>query len=200
MYINPKPIFNPKDYNLDFLKEKIKPLIYYLYSSLGEKDGNWRKFVVFLEKVDGFSIYPRTCSIDVIEIKNIYCYFNVLSNRDYSFLSEIDFTFDWQKSDFCQLKPITPFRIRVEIVKRWRDEENEEERDEESGEESKEKQPIINIDKTFKLDECVICLTNLPNVLLCNSGHIAICLECNKLQNSKSCPVCKTVNPIKRIV
>ena len=31
--------------------------------------------------------------------------------------------------------------------------------------------------QTFKNDDCVICLTNLPNVLFCNCGHIAICTE-----------------------
>ena len=56
----------------------------------------------------------------------------------------------------------------------------------------------INADKSFKSDECVICLTNLPNVLFCNCGHIAICVECDKTKSLKNCPICKTKNTIKR--
>ena len=50
----------------------------------------------------------------------------------------------------------------------------------------------INAEQTFKEDECVICLTNLPNVLFCNCGHIAICTECDKTKSLENCPVCKT--------
>ena len=56
----------------------------------------------------------------------------------------------------------------------------------------------INADKSFKSDECVMCLTNLPNVLFCNCGHIAICVECDKTKSLKNCPICKTENAIKR--
>ena len=58
----------------------------------------------------------------------------------------------------------------------------------------------INADKSFKSDECVICLINLPNVLFCNCGHIAtcICVECDKTKSLKNCPICKTENTIKR--
>ena len=95
----------------------------------------------------------------------------------------------------------------VRIIKRWDDEEREEERKEESEEESKEEseeeskeEPIINTEKTFKSDECVICLTFPPSVLFCNCGHIAICAECDKVKSLKNCPVCKTENTIKRTI
>ena len=65
----------------------------------------------------------------------------------------------------------------------------------------KNKKQIINAEQTFKEDECVICLTNPPNILFCNCGHIAICIECNKTGESLgNCPVCKTENTIKRII
>ena len=66
--------------------------------------------------------------------------------------------------------------------------------------ESEEKEPIINIGKSFKSNDCVICLTNPPNVLFCNCGHIAICIECDETKSLKNCPVCKTENAIKRII
>ena len=33
-------VFKPEDYSFDFLKEKIKPLCYYLFSSLCGNSGN----------------------------------------------------------------------------------------------------------------------------------------------------------------
>ena len=58
----------------------------------------------------------------------------------------------------------------------------------------------INTDISFKSDECVICLTNSSNVLFCNCGHIAICVECDEVNGLDVCPVCKTKNTIKRTV
>ena len=67
-----------------------------------------------------------------------------------------------------------------------------------SEEENDEKETKINTEQTFKSDECVICLTNPPNVLFCNCGHIAICVECDKVKSLKDCPTCKTETTIKR--
>ena len=58
----------------------------------------------------------------------------------------------------------------------------------------------INASKTFKSDECVICLTNPPNVLFCNCGHLCLCVECEEMKSLKFCPVCKTENTIKRTI
>ena len=58
----------------------------------------------------------------------------------------------------------------------------------------------INADKTFKFNECAICLTNPPNVLFCNCGHQCICINCNKKKSLVKCPICKTENTIKRIL
>ena len=58
----------------------------------------------------------------------------------------------------------------------------------------------INTEKYFKSNECVICLTNPSNVLFCNCGHIAICIECDKTKGLDVCPVCKNENYIKRMI
>ena len=75
-------------------------------------------------------------------------------------------------------------------------EESEEEIEDESDEEEK----VINTTQSFKSDECVICLTNPPNVLFCNCGHLCLCVECNKVKDFYTCPVCKTENTIKRTI
>ena len=69
----------------------------------------------------------------------------------------------------------------------------------EDEEETDEEEPkIINQSKIFKSDECIICLTNKPNILFCNCGHIPICTECYKLKSLSACPICKTENEIIR--
>ena len=75
-----------------------------------------------------------------------------------------------------------PFKIIVFIWKEYIEGE------EESEEESKE-EPVINIDKSFKSDECVICLTNLPKVLFCNCGHLCIWVDCDRVKSLNTCPV-----------
>ena len=58
----------------------------------------------------------------------------------------------------------------------------------------------INEIKTYKTDECVICLENKNNVLFCNCGHICVCEKCNEIKRLTKCPVCKTENTILRII
>ena len=58
--------------------------------------------------------------------------------------------------------------------------------------------PIINSSLSFKSNECVICLTNPPNVLFCNCGHLCLCSECERKKISNKCPICKTENTIIR--
>ena len=62
------------------------------------------------------------------------------------------------------------------------------------------KKERINLKKSFKSSECVICLTKPPNVLFCNCGHLCLCVECDKTKGLDVCPVCKTENYIKRMV
>ena len=53
--------------------------------------------------------------------------------------------------------------------------------------------------KTFKSDQCVICLEEKPKVLFCNCGHICICKKCATHRYS-NCPLCKKENTILRII
>ena len=66
--------------------------------------------------------------------------------------------------------------------------------------ETDEEDEQINTSKSFKSDECVICLSNPPNVLFCNCGHLCLCVECEEVKSLVVCPVCKTENTIKRII
>ena len=57
----------------------------------------------------------------------------------------------------------------------------------------------INDSKTFKSDQCVICLEEEPKVLFCNCGHLCICKKC-LVRRFDNCPVCKKENTILRII
>ena len=59
---------------------------------------------------------------------------------------------------------------------------------------------VINLFKIFKSDECIICLTNKPNVLFCNCGHVSYCINCYKIKTLSTCPICKTDNEIIRML
>ena len=59
---------------------------------------------------------------------------------------------------------------------------------------------VINLFKIFKSEECIICMTNQPNILFCNCGHVSYCLNCYKLKTLSTCPICKTDNEIIRML
>ena len=63
-----------------------------------------------------------------------------------------------------------------------------------------EEEKIINDTQTYESEECVICLSNQPNILFCNCGHLCLCTECYKLKSLSVCPVCKTENTILRVI
>ena len=63
-----------------------------------------------------------------------------------------------------------------------------------------EEPKVINIFKIFKFDECIICMTDKPNVLFCNCGHVNYCINCYKMKTLSVCPICKTDNEIIRML
>ena len=48
------------------------------------------------------------------------------------------------------------------------------------------------LEDSFKVDSCVICLENEPNILFNDCNHICTCLECEKIKPSVKCPYCRT--------
>ena len=46
--------------------------------------------------------------------------------------------------------------------------------------------------KTFKENQCVICLDRKPNVLFVKCRHTCMCEECEKTHPSTKCPCCRT--------
>ena len=61
--------------------------------------------------------------------------------------------------------------------------------------------PLFNEYKTFKSDQCVICLEEEPKVLFCSCGHICICKNCVfNIDRFDNCPLCKKKNMMLRII
>ena len=46
--------------------------------------------------------------------------------------------------------------------------------------------------KTFKENQCVICLDRKPNVLFVKCKHTCVCDECEEAHPSTQCPCCRT--------
>ena len=55
---------------------------------------------------------------------------------------------------------------------------------------NEESVPPKPLEKTFKLDQCVICLDRKPNVLLIECNHICTCKDCEKTRPTSQCPYC----------
>ena len=75
---------------------------------------------------------------------------------------------------------------------------SDEEEEEETKTIEKFEKVAINDLKTFKVEQCVICLENIPNVLFCNCGHLYVCKTC--IMKFTNCPMCKKENTILRII
>ena len=56
---------------------------------------------------------------------------------------------------------------------------------------NEESVPPKPLKKTFKFEQCVICLDRKPNVLLIKCNHICTCKDCEKTHPSTQCPYCR---------
>ena len=100
---------------------------------------------------------------------------------------------------------VHPFLTEEERLEYEREIREEEEAEEayysDSGDNDDEEKEELSINdfKTFKLEQCVICLEEEPKVLFCNCGHLCICEKC-LVHRYDNCPVCKKENTILRII
>ena len=193
----------------------LKSFTYFLYSFTYYENFIYDNFLFF----SSLDFYLTTQILNDNELVNKKVKFNIdysdpvpyIDTEDYNFLRSIkieDILNDSIKN-IIRLE----MEIRMEYININREEYiylggiDEEERrrerrrrEREREQEIQEDNIIIKSSQSYKTEECVICLTNPPNVLFCNCGHICFCLECEKLKNSNRCPMCKTVNKIIRVL
>ena len=173
----------------------LKPLIYFLYSNTYEErfledsilflNGLKISFYNHLSDFSAFLSFPS--------LRNNYEGFNFLNqirNEDYTkgiYKINIKLLTSYRNISLGQYNLLRSFDIG-----------DEEEPEPEEPEYIQNEARIINSSLSFKSNECVICLTNPPNVLFCNCGHLCLCSKCERKKISNKCPICKTENEIIR--
>ena len=180
-----KPIYlvnNLNDKNIIELIQEITPLIYYLISSLKNEEENLLRELIIELEFPPCESHLRFSGRFKINDENPL-------NSIKKFIK-----------DFEDEGHFLTFTRHFNLLFLLKKSQNSAPLREEESEQESEEEKIINTSKSFKSDECVICLTEPPNVLFCNCGHICICEECSKIECLKECPICKTENTILRII
>ena len=173
----------------------LKPLIYFLYSVTYE-ERFLEDSILFLNGLK-ISFYNNNSDF------NASLYFPFLRNNyeGFNFLNQIRINDHTKGIYTINIKLLTSYRnisLGQYNLLRSFDIEDEEEPEPEEPEYIQNEARIINSSLSFKSNECVICLTNPPNVLFCNCGHLCLCSECERKKLSNKCPICKTENEIIR--
>ena len=179
----------------------LKPLIYFLYSVTYKErflySVTYEERILFLNGLK-ISFYNDNSDFSA------FLYFPSLRTNyeEFNFLNQIRINDHTKRIYKINVKLLTCYHnISLDQYYLLRGDIEDEEEPEEEPEEPEYIQnetPIINSSQSFKSNECVICLTNPPNVLFCNCGHLCLCLECERKKISNKCPICKTENEIIR--
>ena len=198
-----KQIFKPEKYSLDFLKEKITPICYFL-GSISPKQHNCISFKIELIYMD-LDNDTHVSSFSRHKIDTIYFIKN-LKRRLENHFKDLRFKFIHEiptKPFYIHIQPDWWYRIPTRSLQydlRGEMDGDDADDSEEENEEEVHKPLIIKANNIFNADECVTCLHYSPNVLFCNCGHVCICAECEHVKSLKICPICKTENTIKRMI
>ena len=174
--------------NIITLLEEMAPLLVYIFSSILHRSGReFREMHIKLK-------FPNA----------------ILTFGDYLNLSRYHYTtpitiiqdniVELEASGHC-MSFLAPFRLEITLDRSIVMAEHENEvRYYPKDLEDEDDAITINEIKTYKTDECVICLENKNNVLFCICGHICVCEKCIEIKRLTKCPVCKTENTILRII
>ena len=169
----------------------LKPFIYFLYSFTYRK--NFFKHSVLL--LDDVKITYYIINLFNEKDLEVLLFFPYLSITN--FLNKIHVNYNIKGINEIHIKLLSYYNVNYEQYRILGGNiEEQEEQEENITREVK----IINSSQSFKSVECVICLSNPPNVLFCNCGHLCLCSECEKLKISNKCPICKIENVIIRVL
>ena len=89
-----------------------------------------------------------------------------------------------------------PFEIHIDIDCEYSPEQEEEEIEDDLEYQPDEEDPVV-VSKPFKTDQCVVCLSKEPELLVIDCLHRCVCLECGKTSPFRRCPSCRTLISIK---
>ena len=182
-----------KEFRWPFLKEDLGKVEHRIsimkryYYDVHSKQGYFNRFTKpFTMIIDG-CFRPCLTDEEIIQIHEEICQeaFDAQANHSDSDDSD-DRETSQSDSDDSDDREI---QEEVETSQSYSDDSDDEEKEELS----------INDFKTFKLEQCVICLEKKPKVLFCNCGHLCICEKC-LVHRHDDCPVCKKETTILRII
>ena len=164
--------FNSEVYSPDFISEKIKPFYYYILSYY-EKHASPSNI--------SFSLKPL---LNDYEDSNIeFTHFDFFyPDTSYTLICISHFNLSLHKikeKGFFTI-PIYPFFFEIKITS----------------------YPIPKsvIRKTYKTNECVICLSSSPNIIYTDCGHISTCESCELKDEISLCPTCRTTITTSKIL
>ena len=174
-------IFTYDGYIRDSIRKSIKEFLLYLNSLCRINGQRLNEIQVFGKETICLEYFPTLLleGFPILRLEE-----SVVGNND--FLDQLDYEIYNAVMDDCNFYNVEPFNI---VICAGYQNINQ-----------TDNKKVINIDKIFKTEECVICLLTKPNILYCNCGHICICNECNKIKKLNVCPVCRTENTTLRII
>ena len=163
--------FNPEVYTLDFITEKIKPFYYYILSY----------YEKYFSPCDiTFKLKPNINDFgdDNLDFVNCDFYF---PNSNYALkgITQFENSIYLIKQEGFFTIPILPFFFEMRIIE--------------------ELKPVFKIKKTFKTEECVICLSTPPNIIYPDCGHISTCENCEQQKELNACPTCRVKAKVDKI-
>ena len=160
------------------------------------------------DRIDGEQITKSCYEISLLNNKDNRAIYYCEINQEGDYLSEVKI--------YEQLNPRTlkPFKIQLTIylIHDPRQQQEMEYNTQTEIEELEERLTNLQTDlqlyqnrakttnKCKKEDTCCICLTNPPNIILTDCGHICICENCNKNIIELKCPLCRTLITQPRLI
>ena len=165
-------------YCIDDLFERVKPFVAYFISTLNTTT------------LPGYQYFNSVFDIDIKS-------FDLKYDLGFSYIKlihlEMEYTrnnLDFGDVNFLKYDPYDtyfqkPFEIHIDIHNYYEPVDLEDENEDESEDES------ITL-KTFRENNCVICLTNKPGILFYDCIHLCVCHECEKTKPFKKYPCCRT--------
>ena len=183
----------------------IKPFTYFLYSFTYYKNFLENKFLYFV-KFD-IKYGKQILNIDELVDKEVFFTIQYTDPQPYEEEPDHNFLKSIKINDFLNETVEDVSYLKIKITMKYLDVEEEDYLrigggivDMRTDLFYQHEPQIINSSQSFKSEECVICLTNSPNALFCNCGHLCMCSECEKLKISNKCPICKIENTIIRVL
>ena len=158
--------------NYKDLMDKINPFIYYIASKYQNIKEWSQEYEIRFDVGVTFSIEEYVCVLSDYKLSTQYDDTIDITEQ------ELD---DYTEEDIEKFISV-PFHIIIDVHADYISGINNDD------EEIIEDEEPVKITKSFKTDQCVICLNNQPNILFNDCMHICTCLESEELKPLNSCP------------